>query len=119
MPATDSFPDPNAVLRRRPNHRQAKAIVFPVTLRSKFLLSLALISALLTWATLMLVRHRIEIHVRQEIVGALRNSVTTFSTLQAQRETTLEAKLCSRQICAGRFSPLANCRAIASLNSLV
>src|SRR5690349_22168588 len=60
------------------------------TLRSKFLLALVLISASLTWATLLLVRHRVEIRVRQEIVEALKNSVVTFHVLQAQREVTLE-----------------------------
>ena len=64
--------------------------MFSATLRSKFLLAFALISALLTWATLMLVRYRVEIHVREEIAAGLRNSVATFNTLQAQREATLE-----------------------------
>src|ERR1043166_3864461 len=60
------------------------------TLRSKFLLALVLISASLTWATLLLVRHRVEIRVREEIGEALKNSVATFHVLQAQRENTLE-----------------------------
>src|SRR5215469_18237968 len=33
------------------------------------------------------------------------------------RETLLLERLCARQICAGRFSPLANCRTTMSLNS--
>jgi signal transduction histidine kinase len=60
------------------------------TLRTKFLLSLALISALLTSATLLLVRHRVQIHVREEMGQALANSVVTFQSLQQQRESTLE-----------------------------
>src|SRR6266571_6768955 len=64
--------------------------LFQGTLRSKFLLALALISALLTWATLLLVRHRVEIRVREEIGQRLKNSVATFHILQAQREATLE-----------------------------
>src|SRR5690349_6350401 len=60
------------------------------TLRSKFLLALVLISASLTWATLLLVRHRVELRVRQEIGDALENSVATFHVLQAQRENALE-----------------------------
>jgi signal transduction histidine kinase len=60
------------------------------TLRAKFLLSLALISALLTSATLLLVRYRVQIHVRDEITQALRNSVVTFQSLEQQRESTLE-----------------------------
>jgi signal transduction histidine kinase len=64
--------------------------MFKGTLRTKFLVSLVLISALLTSATLLLVRRRVQIHVRQEITQALRNSVATFQSLQQQRESTLE-----------------------------
>src|SRR5205809_1626494 len=64
--------------------------LFQGTLRTKFLLSLALISALLTWATLLLVQYRVRIHVREEITQGLRNSVVTFQSLQQQREATLE-----------------------------
>ena len=64
--------------------------LFQGTLRTKFLLSLALISALLTWATLLLVQYRVRIHVREEITQGLRNSVVTFQSLQQQRESTLE-----------------------------
>lgn len=60
------------------------------TLRTKFLLSLAVISALLTSTTLLLVRYRVQIHVREEIDQALRNSVITFESLQQQRESTME-----------------------------
>ena len=54
-----------------------------------------------------------------ELDGGRKASSPRCSYSFLQRETTLEARLCSRQICAGRFSPLAHCRAIASLNSLV
>src|SRR6476661_3051873 len=64
--------------------------MFKGTLRNKFLLSLALISALLTFSTLMLVRQRVQVRMRQEISDALRNSVATFQSLQQQREMTLE-----------------------------
>jgi len=64
--------------------------MFKGTLRTKFLLSLALISALLTSTTLLLVRYRVQIHVREEIGQALHNSVVTFQSLQQQRESTLE-----------------------------
>lgn len=60
------------------------------TLRTRFLMSLALISALLTSATLLLVRQRVLIHVRDEIDQTLRNAVVTFESLQKQRESTLE-----------------------------
>src|SRR5215467_11479048 len=64
--------------------------LFQGTLKTKFMLSLALISALLTWTTLLLVQYRVRLHVRDEITQGLRNSVTTFQSLQQQRESTLE-----------------------------
>lgn len=64
--------------------------MFKAKLRTKFLLSLVLVSASLTWAMLLIVRHRVRLRVRQEIVEGLRNSVLTFQSLQGQRETTLE-----------------------------
>src|SRR5947209_16121734 len=64
--------------------------LFQGTLRTKFLLSLVLISALLTWATLLLVQYRVRIHAREEIAEALRNSVITFQSFQQQRESMLE-----------------------------
>jgi signal transduction histidine kinase len=64
--------------------------LFQGTLKTKFMLSLALISALLTWTTLLLVQYRVQLHVRDEIGQGLRNSVTTFQSLQQQRELTLE-----------------------------
>jgi signal transduction histidine kinase len=60
-------------------------------LRTKFLLSLLLISASLTWASLLIVRHQIQGHVRQEILENLRDSVTTFQNFQRQREAALTA----------------------------
>lgn len=58
-------------------------------LRTKFLLSLLVVSASLTWVTLLVVRHRVRIEVRDEIFEALRNSVVTFQNFQRQREVTL------------------------------
>jgi signal transduction histidine kinase len=63
--------------------------VFRWTLRSKFLLSLTLISALLTVAVLLIVQYRVRIHVLEEIAQALRDSVVTFQSLQQQREASL------------------------------
>jgi signal transduction histidine kinase len=54
------------------------------------LVSLAAISASLTWATLLVVRQRVRVRVRDEIADGLRNSVVTFQSLQRQRESTLE-----------------------------
>ncbi len=59
-------------------------------LRTKFLLSLVLVSALLTCSTLLVVRQRVQLQVRKEIREALQNSVVTFRHFQRQRETTLE-----------------------------
>jgi len=60
------------------------------TLRTKLLMSLTLISALLTSAVLLTVQTRVRIHVREEIKQALNDSVVTFRNLQQQREATLE-----------------------------
>jgi len=64
--------------------------VFTWTLRSKFLLSLTLITASITSAVLLVVQYRVRIHVREEIAQALNDSVLTFQSLQRQRESTLE-----------------------------
>ncbi len=61
-----------------------------VTLRTKFLLALVLISALITTAVLLIVRYRVEIRAREEVVAALDTSIVTFDRLQRQREITLE-----------------------------
>jgi signal transduction histidine kinase len=60
-----------------------------VTLRTKFLVALAAISAALTWATLLVVRQVVQVRVRDEIATGLENSVVTFRSLQGQRESTL------------------------------
>src|SRR5207249_5175876 len=63
--------------------------MFKGKLRTKFLLSLVIVSASLTWATLLVVRHRVRLRVRDEIFEGLRNSVVTFQSLQRQRERML------------------------------
>ena len=63
--------------------------MFKGKLRTKFLLSLLLISAALTWATLLLVRHRVRLQVRDQIFEALRDSVTTFQNFQHERDLML------------------------------
>lgn len=63
--------------------------MFKGKLRTKFLLSLVLISASLTWATLLIVRHRVEVRVREQIAEVLHNSVVTFQSLEQQRASTL------------------------------
>src|SRR2546427_1712046 len=64
--------------------------MFTGKLRTKFLLSLVIVSASLTWATLLVVRHRVRLRVRDEIFEGLRNSVVTFEGLQRQRERMLD-----------------------------
>ena len=61
-----------------------------INLRTKFLLALALISALLTTSMLFMVRQRVQMRVREQLAQELRNSLETFQTLQEQREATLQ-----------------------------
>src|SRR5215472_17519745 len=58
-------------------------------LRTKFLLSLLLVSTSLTCATLWMVRRSVRIQLRKEIVEDLRNSVAVFGNVQRQRELSL------------------------------
>jgi signal transduction histidine kinase len=58
-------------------------------MRTKFLLSMLLISASLTSTSLLLVRHSIQGQVRKEIFADLQNSVLTFRNFQRERELTL------------------------------
>ncbi len=58
-------------------------------LRTKFLLSMLLVSAALTTTTLLVVRATVQGQVRREIQKGLGNSVLTFQDFQRQREETL------------------------------
>ena len=58
-------------------------------LRTRFLLSMVLITAGLTAMSLLVVRHSVQSHVREGIVQELRNSVTTFQNFQHDREIML------------------------------
>ncbi|HEX6803834.1 MAG TPA: ATP-binding protein [Terriglobales bacterium] len=60
-----------------------------VRLRTKFLLSMVLITAGLTAFSLLLVRRSIQSQVKQEIFADLQNSVTTFESFQREEEITL------------------------------
>jgi signal transduction histidine kinase len=64
--------------------------VLTLSLRTKFLLSLVLISALITTAVLLVVRYRVQLRVRADLTQALDTSIVTFDRLQQQREETLE-----------------------------
>ena len=60
-----------------------------VRLRTKFLLSMVLITAALTSFSLLLVRRSVQSQVTQEIFSDLQNSVTTFESFQREQEITL------------------------------
>ena len=59
-------------------------------LQTKFLLSLTLLIAALTFATLAVVRHAAEEQVRTTVEQDARNSVLTFQNLRAERQFQLE-----------------------------
>jgi signal transduction histidine kinase/ActR/RegA family two-component response regulator len=59
-------------------------------LQTKFLLSLTLLIAALTFATLAVVRHAAEEQVRAAVEQDARNSVLTFQNLRAERQIQLE-----------------------------
>jgi signal transduction histidine kinase len=58
-------------------------------MRTKFLLSMLLISAGLTSTSLLLVRSSVQRQVRNSLFADLRNSVATFQNFQRERELTL------------------------------
>ena len=60
-----------------------------VRLRTRFLLSMLLITAGLTTTSLLLVRKSVETHVRQNIAINLRDSVAAFQDFRHERETML------------------------------
>jgi signal transduction histidine kinase len=58
-------------------------------MRTKFLLSMLLISAGLTCTSLLLVRRSVQSQVKKDIFADLHNSVSTFQNFQRERELTL------------------------------
>lgn len=80
-----------------------------IRLRTKFLLSMVLISAGLTSLSLLLVRQSVQSQVRQEIVSDLHNSVSTFGSFQQEQETTLSHS-------ADLLADLPNLRALMTTN---
>jgi signal transduction histidine kinase len=61
-----------------------------IRLRTKFLFSMVVVSAALTFTTLLVVRHTVQQEVRLDIQRDLQNSVSAFHNFQKQREVTLE-----------------------------
>jgi len=76
-----------------------------IRLRTKFLLSMVVVSAALTFTTLLVVRHTVQTQVRLGIERDLQNSVSAFHNFQKQREGTLERS-------AGLLADLPNVRAL-------
>jgi signal transduction histidine kinase len=58
-------------------------------MRTKFLLSMLLISAGLTWTSLLLVRRTVQAEVKKSIFADLHNSVSTYQNFYHERELTL------------------------------
>jgi signal transduction histidine kinase len=77
-PVAQTFPAPSG-----------SALVPRTRLRTRFLLSMVLITAGLTALSLLVVRHSVRNHVRVGIAQDLRNSVTTFQNFQHDREVML------------------------------
>jgi signal transduction histidine kinase len=61
-----------------------------IRLRTKFLLSMVVVSAALTFTTLLVVRRTVQQEVRLGLQRDLENSVSAFRNFQKQREATLE-----------------------------
>src|SRR5437762_2388068 len=80
-----------------------------IRLRTKFLLSMVLISAGLTSLNLLLVRQSVQSDIRQEIFSDLRNSVSTFANFQQEQEITLSHS-------ADLLADLPNLRALMTTN---
>jgi signal transduction histidine kinase len=81
-------PSSESVSQILPGH-SGGALVHRTRLRTRFLLSMVLITAGLTALSLLVVRHSVQNHVRQGIAQDLQNSVTTFQNFQHDREVML------------------------------
>ena len=91
---TNSFADlalnPSPELVRRAHQTESATALLPRTrLRTRFLLSMLVITASLTTTSLLVVRHSVQTNVRQGIVDNLRDSVSTFQNFRDERETML------------------------------
>jgi signal transduction histidine kinase/CheY-like chemotaxis protein len=61
-------------------------------LRTKFLLSLLLVTSALTCATLLVMRHSAEVQMQREIEEGARNAILTFQVVQQQHQIVLAQK---------------------------
>lgn len=80
-----------------------------IRLRTKFLLSMVLITAGLTSLNLLLVRQSVQSEARRGIFSDLRNSVATFQSFQREQEITLSHS-------AALLADLPNLRALMTTN---
>jgi signal transduction histidine kinase len=81
--------DPSTESASQILQQSASALVPRTRLRTRFLLSMLLITTGLTATSLLVVRHSVQNHVREGIVQDLGNSVTTFQNFQHDREVML------------------------------
>jgi hypothetical protein len=82
--------DPSSEPAPQPFSKVSGNTLVPRTrLRTRFLLSMVVITAGLTALSLLVVRHSVQRHVREGIVQDLKNSVTTFQNFQHDREVML------------------------------
>jgi len=70
-----------------------------IRLRTKFLLSMVVVSAALTFTTLLVVRHTVQQEVRLGIQRDLENSVSAFHSYQQQKKSHSNAQRRSWPIC--------------------
>jgi signal transduction histidine kinase len=80
-----------------------------IRLRTKFLLSMILITAGLTSLSLLLVRQSVQSEAKRGILSGLRNSVATFQSFQLEQEITLSHS-------ADLLADLPNLRALMTTN---
>ena len=74
------------IWKRLARIRRERGPSFALGLRTKFLLSIVLIIAGVTFATLLIVGHTAEGQVQREIEKDTRNSILTFENLRAERQ---------------------------------
>src|SRR5579864_2821181 len=85
---TSSFANSRIPVPQTSQTDSAAALLPRLRLRTRFLLSMLLVTAGLTTISLLLVRRSVESNVRQSIAVNLRNSVAAFQDFRHERETT-------------------------------
>ena len=67
-------------------------ILANLRLRTKFLLSMVFVIAGLTWFSLLIVRHTVQDHARQELTADVHNSLSMLARLQRERQLAVSRK---------------------------